>query len=81
MIKFKAGKTYWLIKNGERLNHSRSVTVLARVLIDGIEHVVIKCRKCEITSIVVRPIEIEEDNEAFFVGKKTKCIAEYKEEE
>ena len=80
MNKFEVGKTYWLLKKGVCLKHTRWVTVHARVLVDGIYHAVISYNKHGIKHIVVRPIEIEDvDNEAIFVGKKTKCIAEFKD--
>lgn len=79
MNKFEVNKTYWLIKQGVVLKHTRWVTVHARVSVDGIKHVVIKYYKHGLANIVVRPIEIEGNNETFFVGKNTKCIAEYKD--
>lgn len=79
MNKFEVSKTYWLLKNGVCLKHTRWVTVHARVLIDGIYHVVISYYRHGIKNIVVRPIEAEDDNEVFFVGNKTKCIAEYED--
>lgn len=79
MNKFEVGKTYWLLKKGVCLKHTRWVTVHARILINDIYHVVISYYRHGIHHIVVRPIEIEDDNEVIFVGKKTKCIAEYKD--
>lgn len=77
MNKFEVDKTYWLIhKDKGVLKHSRWVTVHARVLIDHIYHVVISYYKHGIHHIVVRPIEIEDDNEVILIGNKTKCIAE-----
>ena len=79
MNEFEVGKTYWLLKNGVCLKHTRWVTVHARILIDGINHAVISYNKHGIKHIVVRPIEIEDDNEVIFVGKHTRCIAEFKD--
>ena len=79
MNKFKVGKTYWLLKNGVCLKHTRWVTVHARVTIDDIYHVVISYYRHGINHIVVRPIEIEGNNETFFVGKNTMCVAEFED--
>lgn len=80
MKKFEVGKTYLLIhKDKGVLKSSRRVTVHARVTIDGIKHVVIQYYKHWVGNIVVRPIEIEGNNETFFVGKNTMCIAEYED--